>query len=317
MTGTEVRSSLKNIFISSGDHRLRAGWRIVIHTILYNLLVFCLAIPYAISFSLTDLTAYELWIGQFVALIAITLSVFLARRFSDRRTIGSLGIQISPRLFLDLLAGFLIAGLMQALIFGLELSLGWLEIEAFAWDHANSPYLFDNLPLSIEAQNGLYVAGTVLIWLLYFTLVGWNEEFLFRGYRLQNISEGLNPLWGLILSSLWFGAAHWLNPGASWKSMIGIFLAGIFLGYGYLRTKQLWLPIGLHLGWNFFEGTVLGFPVSGMNLYSIIRPTITGPELWTGGAFGPEAGLVLLPALLLGSLMIFGYALLASPEKGR
>ena len=77
------------------------------------------------------------------------------------------------------------------------------------------------------------------------------------------------------------------------------------MAYGYLRTRQLWLPIGIHIGWNFFEGVVFGFPVSGMGNYRLLRITVTGPELWTGGAFGPEAGLVLIPALLLGTLMIY------------
>jgi hypothetical protein len=86
---------------------------------------------------------------------------------------------------------------------------------------------------------------------------------------------------------------------------VGIFLAGIFLGYGYVRTRQLWLPIGLHLGWNFCEGVVFGFPVSGLDIYALTRIEVTGPELWTGGAFGPEAGLIILPALIVGAGLIY------------
>ncbi len=312
MPETEVRSKLQAIFVSPAEPRLRAGWRIIIHAILYNALVFCLAIPYALAVYWTDLSAYDLWISQVVSLVAVNLSVLLARRFLDRRSITSLGIQISPRLLFDLLAGFLIAGLMQSLIFGLEMSLGWLEIKSFAWNHSYSLQILGSLPPS--TQTGLFIAGMAIIWLLYFSLVGWNEELLFRGYRMQNISEGLNPWWGVILSSLWFGSAHWLNPGASWQSMIGIFLAGIFLAFGYLRTRQLWLPIGLHISWNFFEGTVFGFPVSGMDMYSLIHPSITGPEAWTGGAFGPEAGLILLPALVFGALLTYGYTRLRKPD---
>lgn len=307
MNENQPTARWKNIFLSPGEPRLRSGWRIAVHTIFFNILVACLAIPYAISILVVDLSDSELWISQFISFFSITLSVFLARRFIDRRTVSSLGIQPSSRLLPDLFAGFSIAGLMQALVFGLEIGFGWLEVESFAWSHTADLQILDNLPLSMETKTGLYIAGAVAIWLLYFTIVGWSEELLFRGYRLQNISDGLNPWWALFLSSLWFGAAHWLNPGASWKSMVGILLAGIFMASGYLRTQQLWLPIGLHIGWNFFEGTVFGFPVSGLNLFSLIHPVITGPEAWTGGTFGPEAGLVLLPALLLGSLLIFSY----------
>jgi hypothetical protein len=87
-----------------------------------------------------------------------------------------------------------------------------------------------------------------------------------------------------------------------------LILAGVFLGYGYTSTRQLWLPIGLHTGWNFFEGTVFGFPVSGMaDFPSLIHITVKGPILLTGGAFGPEAGLVILPALGLGALLVYLY----------
>jgi membrane protease YdiL (CAAX protease family) len=83
---------------------------------------------------------------------------------------------------------------------------------------------------------------------------------------------------------------------------------GIFLAYGYIRTRQLWLPLGLHTGWNFFESTVFGYPVSGMSgLPRLIHQDVSGPELLTGGEFGPEAGLLLLPGLLLGSLLVYLY----------
>jgi membrane protease YdiL (CAAX protease family) len=111
----------------------------------------------------------------------------------------------------------------------------------------------------------------------------------------------------VVISSAFFGALHLGNPNAIWVSAAGIFLAGVFLAYSYLRTRQLWLPIGLHIGWNFFEGVVFGFPVSGSESYALIRTSVDGPVLWTGGLFGPEAGLVVIPALLLGVVMVYAY----------
>jgi hypothetical protein len=73
-------------------------------------------------------------------------------------------------------------------------------------------------------------------------------------------------------------------------------------------TKQLWLPIGLHIGWNFFEGVIFGFPVSGMNSYKLVLLRESGPKTWTGGEFGPEAGLLVLPALLLGVILMYLYS---------
>jgi hypothetical protein len=112
----------------------------------------------------------------------------------------------------------------------------------------------------------------------------------------------------VVISSSIFGLLHLGNPNATWVSAAGIFFAGLFLAYGYLTTKQLWLSIGLHIGWNFFEGVVFGFPVSGLDIYHLLRITVNGPELWTGGPFGPEAGLVVLPGLVLGAVLVFAYA---------
>jgi hypothetical protein len=144
--------------------------------------------------------------------------------------------------------------------------------------------------------------------------VGWNEELLSRGYHLQTMASGTNLFWGVILSSAAFGIFHIQNPSANWVSTAGIFLAGVYLAYGYLRTRQLWLPIGLHIGWNFFEGVVFGFRVSGLNIYALTRITVHGPELWTGGAFGPEAGFIVLPALILGAFLIYLYTLRRRPS---
>jgi hypothetical protein len=102
---------------------------------------------------------------------------------------------------------------------------------------------------------------------------------------------------------------HLFNPNATWISAAGIFFAGLYLAYGYVRTRQLWLSIGLHIGWNFFEGVVFGFPVSGLAIYPLIRIEVHGPEIWTGGAFGPEAGLIVLPSLILGALLIYLYTI--------
>lgn len=284
---------LKNVFFSPDEPRLRAGWRLAIHTIGYNLLLICITIPASIPILYFGISPTNLLLNQAIALFATTISVFLARHFLDKRSIPSLGLKFDRWSLPDILAGIFITFLMMGLIYLIERSLGWLTFEGFAWE--------------TEA-----ITSVVLNTLLYFgifILVAWNEELLYRGYRLQNFADGLNPAWGVFLSSLWFGIAHLVNPNADARFFVatGIFLAGVFLALGYLTTKQLWLPIGLHLGWNFFEGVVFGFPVSGLDIYRLTRISVDGPELWTGGAFGPEAGLVLLPGLLLGVALIYIY----------
>jgi hypothetical protein len=151
------------------------------------------------------------------------------------------------------------------------------------------------------------IAGNLVLYLGIFILVGWQEELLFRGYWLQNLSEGLGTGWGVLLSSWAFGLLHALNPNVSFMAVILLIGAGLFIASGYLRTNQLWLPIGLHIGWNFFEGPIFGFAVSGTGPFTLIRQETTGSTLLTGGAFGPEAGLIMLPALALGLILIYWY----------
>lgn len=283
----QERSILAEIFLSPDEPRLRAGWRLLIQTLL--MLVFG-AVLGAIAFMLGILDLNSIW-GQLLNFMIITGSVYVARRWLDKRSFESLGLKLDRHTLLDLLAGLGITFVQMGFIYLLMLGLGWLTFEGFAWE-------VDPLSVVIPSVLSVFVA---------FVFVGWNEELLSRGYHLQTIASGLNLFWGVIISSAVFGLLHLGNPNATWVSAAGIFFAGVYLAYGYIRTKQLWLPIGLHIGWNFFEGVVFGFPVSGLDFYRLTRITVQGPELWTGGAFGPEAGLIVLPSLLLGGLLIYLY----------
>lgn len=286
----QERSILARIFLSPEEPRLRAGWRLLLHIFLMLLFGSILGVI-AIALGILDLDS--IW-GQILNFLIITGSVYVARRWLDKRSFESLGLKLDRYTALDILAGIGITFVQMGFIYVAMLGLGWLTFEGFAWD-------FDPLDVVIR--------GVVTFFVL-FLFVGWNEELLSRGYQLQTIASGLNLFWGVVISSAIFGLLHLGNPNATWVSAVGIFFAGVYLAYGYIRTKQLWLPIGLHIGWNFFEGVVFGFPVSGLsNIYKLIRIQVHGPELWTGGAFGPEAGLIVLPSLLLGAFFIYLYTM--------
>lgn len=290
---TNSRSIWARIFISSDEPRLRAGWRLAAQTWVYLILMFILTIPLGIVIFFVALHSDVIILfSALIGLFAVTASVFLARHFLDRRSITSLGLALDRWTLVDLLAGIVITFLMMGAIYLALSLLGWLRFEGFAW----------------QTDPPGTVLGGLLVIFLAFVLVGWYEELLSRGYHLQTLASGTNLFWGVLLSSLVFGLLHILNPSASWVSTLGIVLAGLFLAAGYLATRQLWLPVGLHIGWNFFEGPVFGFPVSGMETYQLIHTSISGPELWTGGAFGPEAGLIVVPALALGTLLIWTYS---------
>lgn len=238
-----------------------------------------------------DALTTDLLINEAIFLIAITVSTYLARRYVDRRPFASLGVGWNARARRDLFVGFLIPAVLMGVIFLVEWAFGWLEFRGFVW-------AFE--PIST-------VVTTVLTMFFVFILVAWSEELLTRGYWLQNMSEGVNIPFGVALSSLLFGVMHLTNPNSTWIAALGVALSGGFFAYAYLRTRQLWLPIGLHLGWNFFESTIYGFPVSGLDTLGLLLHNDHGPELITGGAFGPEAGLIVIPAMLLAAFLIYLY----------
>ncbi|OYR51551.1 CPBP family intramembrane glutamic endopeptidase [Halorubrum sp. Ea8] len=187
-------------------------------------------------------------------------------------------------------------------IFVFQLALGWITIrDVFVvggvpqWTF---PYWF---LLSVSS----YLVGSVI------------EELLHRGFLLTNLAEGFQVgpvdargavVIGIVLTSGVFALAHATAPNATAISTASIALAGVFLGFGYVLTGELELPIGVHIAWNFFEGNLYGFPISGSTTTSILAIDQHGPDIVTGGAFGPEAGLLGVAAILLGILVTVAWA---------
>jgi len=118
------------------------------------------------------------------------------------------------------------------------------------------------------------------------------EELLARGFLLGLVERWAGSLAALVLTALLFGAAHFDNSGAGLWPMVALMLGpGLALGAAYLATGRLWLPIGLHFGWNFGQSGLFGLLDSGASFPSVIDASIAGPYWLTGGAFGPEASL--------------------------
>jgi membrane protease YdiL (CAAX protease family) len=225
-------------------------------------------------------------------LLTVLAAAYVAARWIDRRPLADWGFHLDRRWAADLCFGMALgAGLMGA-IFAVQWSLGWVAITGFWSAPAGAPF-----------------GAAILAPLVLAVVVAVAEELLSRGNQLLNLAEGfrflgLRPavLLAWLLSSLVFGGLHVSNPNSSWLSTGYLVFYGAFLGAGYVLTGELALPIGLHFTWNFVQGSVFGFPVSGRPLYmvSVLDTQQAGPDLWTGGAFGPEAGLLGLLAGLLG-----------------
>lgn len=293
----EPRSPIKKIFVSPDENRLRSGWRILLHFLLILLfmipsfLLVSLLLAATGAVSLEQVERYTLGVVALTYAPAIPPATFIARRFLDKKSFRSLGFTTRRPVFYDLLVGFLLPGAVMGLVYLVEGALGWLSFQSWGWN----------------VQSPLSLLGGMGLMLLAFIAVGFYEELMFRGYYMQNLKEGLNLPWALFLTSFAFGLSHMVNPNARLMSAVVILLAGLFLGFAWWRTRELWLPIGLHIGWNFFEGPVFGYPVSGLPTDRLIHHSLQGPEIITGGAFGPEAGLILIPPLILATLFVWWY----------
>ncbi len=147
-------------------------------------------------------------------------------------------------------------------------------------------------------------AGT-LVFLLVFAAA---EELMLRGYPIKVLAESWSRPAAVVLTAGVFSALHLGNPGANILTFVNVAAAGVILGLLYLKSGSLWLAIGFHWGWNFGEGGLFGFRVSGIGLSrSIISATATGPRWLSGGAFGPEgsAALTATAAALIAFLLVW------------
>jgi membrane protease YdiL (CAAX protease family) len=198
---------------------------------------------------------------------AIVIVLWIMIRFVDRRSWETSGLALQ-HVLADVLIGLgLGIGMM-----GLSLALLWitgsLQIQA---------------PI-ISSGVVLLMAGSAML------LNSVTQEVLIRGYLFQTIRTQSNSTLAVILTALFFSLIH--RGGGAFLPAINLFLAGLLLGIGYVRSGNLWLPIALHFAWNFLEGPALGLAVSGQVLDSGWRILeLRGPVLWAGGAFGLEGGL--------------------------
>jgi membrane protease YdiL (CAAX protease family) len=304
------------LFLDRSTGRPRALWRLAIQylafdevfvPLLFNLVG--VAWLFASSGGLTasggldtsvvpDSPALPLLSGV-AGLLAATLTVWLAGRFLDRRPFSAFGFGLGAGWWLDLLFGMVLGALLMTVVFFVELGLGWVEVTgSFETYGSGVPFVISML----------FPAATYLC-------VGLSEEMVSRGYQLKNAAEGLNYpavgprgaiLLAWVLSSVFFGALHADNPNATPLSTLNIVLAGLMLGLGYVLSGELAIPIGLHVTWNYFQGVVYGFPVSGLGPFgaTLLATEQGGPELLTGGSFGPEGGLLIPTVMLLGMSLI-------------
>ncbi len=151
---------------------------------------------------------------------------------------------------------------------------------------------------SVELALGL------LFYLLLHILVGAAEEIFVRGFLMSVLRESNSTAVSAVISAVIFALLHSGNSGIGMLPYINITLAGILFSYMYIKSGNLWMSIGYHITWNYFQGNIFGFLVSGQYTRGIITTKIRGNDILNGGAFGPEGGLIVTAVFLAGFLFV-------------
>lgn len=291
------------LFWNSDERRLRAFWRLLLQFVVFILLWVAAAVVVAIlkrMFPSAPLLAGQfsiygpLWLVTLVSLYGVT-------RYIDRRPLWQLGLSFNRKSTVDYLLGIGAGTAVMALMFALEASLGLIEVKSLAFDKLFDPHLAGGL---------LDAFGACLF-------LGFGEEVI-RNYQIRNVAEGLactqvgirgSVFCGAIVSSFVFGLLHGANPGITGLALSLLILAGFALCLGYILTGKAWFVVGFHTAWDFAEGSIFGYPVSGMpDKTSLIEQTAKVDPLITGGAFGPEGGLAGGFMLIVVALVILLWA---------
>lgn len=302
-------NTLRSVFWNDYEGRFRAGYRIVLQLAtffaVWNGLRFLVgSIPGAPAEIASDTPLWFFLILGIIRLLRVLVSVWLVGRFLDRRPFKNFGLRIRKGWWTDLGFGLGLGVLLMGMLFAIELAAGWVTITE---------------TLRVASPERSFVLS-ILVFLFVFLCVGFSEELFYRGYHLTNLAEGLNfksrgpkyaIVFALALSSVLFGAFHLGGPDANLLGELNIVLWGILFGISYAVTGRLGIPVGIHVAWNFLQGNVFGLPVSGATFpagaVTFIATDQRGPELWTGGPFGPEAGLLCSCALVVGVLLTVGW----------
>lgn len=266
------------------DGKLRLGWRIVL-AILLSIAANVIAIQIAGAAARSDRAADAVYRPAVMLLLIGIYSALLL--FADRiehNPLGAMGLR-RHHAIRHSLAGMALGTAM--------ISMAVLAIALFG-------------RLSFTLRFNGHVAGLLLVEILILLTGAMAEELMFRGYPFQRLLEGVGAMGAVLVMSALFGLAHVGNPHSSFWAVTNTIAIGVLLSWAYLRTRTLWLPWGIHFGWNAALGIGYGLPVSGLREFSVlVQGKATGPTWLTGGAYGIEGSALGTLVIILGFIPLY------------
>jgi len=270
-----------------GPHGLRAGWRLTIYFSIYYALRFLfLSVIAPLSGPNGPLASLWSFLVTESLLVAIAMAPALFMCRLENRHFGAYGLPREGAFAKNFWVGAIWGFLAISVLLMVMRALGLVSIDG----------------LSLHGIRVLKFAG---FWGVMFLVVGFREEFLFRGYSLFTLTDGVGFWPAVLLMSGFFGYVHNSNSGESWLGLLGVVAIGLFFCLTLRRTGNLWFAVGMHAAWDWSETFFYSVPDSGLVLPGhLLKTSFHGPRLLTGGSVGPE-GSVLLFVLIAAMWIVF------------
>jgi membrane protease YdiL (CAAX protease family) len=258
-----------------GAHGLRAGWRLTIYASLYYALRFLVLTPARTLFGSHGLS--QLWaflVFEFLlVIIAMAPAVFMCRL--EARPFGAYGLPGHDAFRKNFWVGAVWGFVAFSTLLLVMRILGLVSMAGLA-------------------LHGIRVLKFAAFWGLLFLLVGFREEFLFRGYSLFTLTDGIRFWPAAVIMAVCFGGVHLSNPGEDWVGVLGAAAIGLFFSFTLRRTGTLWFALGMHMSWDWSETYFYSVPDSGLVLPGhLLNTSFHGARWLTGGSVGPEASVLL------------------------
>lgn len=272
----QLFSRIQKIFVSP-DGRLRPFLRAILFLFL-GLVLANLAQGAARGLAAGLPQLARIVIGYLIVDAVFLLETWFFLSVFDHRSFRTLGLWFYPRWGGELVLGIVLGAALIAVVVGGLVGSGLVSYHGLG--EGSRDYGF-------AALGGMLFLAAAF------------EELATRGYAFQRLIESITPLGAVLVFSALFGAGHLGNPHVNPLAVANTVLAGVLLSLVYLKTRALWLPIGLHWAWNFLLGPVFGLPVSGFTRVFqpfLLKGQVAGPEWLTGSTYGPEGSILLTVA---------------------
>ena len=252
------------IFINSNS-QIRAGWKIIMVIALSVLLLIAMGIGLN-RFNISDTYGVSIF-------ISFILAIWIMLRFIDKKDFRYIGVTSFRKSYKDFFVGLILGIICITLNIIILIAIGHGEFKGSIFNPNVTPSI---------------ISGLIL-----FIIVAVTEELFFRGYIITTMQQ-MNKWWiSAFVSSIIFSLTHGaLNDNVSFIAVLNLFLAGMLLAYIFIRTKNIWMCIGFHITWNYFQGYIFGVAVSGRMINKSIYTININEGAIAGGGFGLEGGII-------------------------